>query len=269
MCNTLGVSRASYTYWNKQGKRSDEKRIALYHQIIKIYVASNGIYGAPKITTLLNEQGTVCSVSTVSRSMALLGIRSIVSEKFKQKKSSLSEEERKNIVNLIKNLPIEHINQVWTTDITYIKTVNEGHFYLITYIDLFSKRVVSWGLMRTQKSADMICVLKKAIATRSISPGLIIHSDKGSQMRSNEFRTFLAKNNIIPSYTSLNHSCDENAAQESFHALLKKECIYQNKPKNYNEAYAAIYNYIENFYNPIRIHSSIGYMSPIDFENNL
>lgn len=201
--------------------------------------------------------------------MALLGIRSIVAEKFKPKKSSLSEEERKNIVNLIKDLPIERINQVWTTDITYIKTANEGHFYLITYIDIFSKRVVSWDLMRSQRSRDMISVLKKAIKTRSISPGLIIHSDKGSQMRSNEFRKFLAENNIIASYTSLNHSCDENAAQESFHASLKKECIYQNKPNNYSEAYAAIYNYIEKFYNPIRVHSSIGYLSPVDFENIL
>lgn len=269
LCNTLGVSRSSYAYWNKEGKRTDESKIAFYQRIIKIYVSSNGIYGAPKITAILNKNGLICSISTVSRSMKLLGIHSIVTEKFKQKKSSLSEEERKNIVNLIKGLQIENINQVWTTDITYIKTAKEGHFYLITYIDLFSKRVVAWDLMRNQRATDMICVLKKAIKARNISPGLIIHSDKGSQMRSNEFRTFLAQKNIIPSYTSLNHSCDENAAQESFHALLKKECIYQNKPINYNEAYAAIYNYIENFYNPIRIHSSIGYMSPIDFENNL
>lgn len=240
-----------------------------YQQIIEVYVASKGIYGAPKIAAVLNMRGVICSVSTVSRGMNLLGIRSIVAEKFKAKKSSLSEEERSNIVNLIKGMRIERINQVWTTDITYIKTINEGHFYLITYIDIYSKRVVSWGLMRNQRSADMISVLKKAIKSRDISPGLIIHSDKGSQMRSNEFRTFLVKNNIIPSYTSLDHSCDENAEQESFHALLKKECIYQSKPKNYNEAYAGIYNYIENFYNPVRVHSSIGYLSPVDFENIL
>lgn len=210
-----------------------------------------------------------CSVSKVYRAMSIIGIRSIVSERFPKKKSYLTISEKRRIVNLIKNLVINHLNQVWTTDITYVKTIQEGTFYLITFIDYYSKRVVSWGLFSDQKTDKILIVLKKAINFRKPSPGLIVHSDKGSQMRSKEYRKFLKFHNFAFSYTSLNHSCDENAAQESFHASLKKECLYQKKIYTFEDAYREIYDYIEGFYNPIRVHSSIGYLSPIEFEKKL
>ena len=241
---------------------------SLYQQIILIYSNSNGIYGASKITALLIQMGLSISVSTVSRAMNTLGIKSIVAKKFPKKISRITGDEKKKIVNLIKNLNITHINQVWTTDITYIKTINEGTFYLISFIDYFSKKVIAWNLFDRQKSEQIIIVLKSAIKKRKPNPGIIIHSDKGSQLRSKEYRKFLSNHNMVFSYTSLNHSCDENAAQESFHALLKKEWLYHKKLYNYEDAYREIYNYIEGFYNPIRIHSSIGYVSPDTFEKS-
>lgn len=198
--------------------------------------------------------------------MHILGIRSIVVKRFPHRKSSITNEEKSLIVNLIKDLKIIVINQVWTTDITYIKTINEGTFYLITFIDYFSKKVIAWGLFSDQKADKLIIVLKKAVKVRKPTPGLICHSDKGSQMRSKLYRQYLKDHNFIFSYTSLNHSCDENAAQESFHASLKKECIYQTTLYTFEDAFKAIYDYIEGFYNPIRIHSSIGYLSPNEFE---
>lgn len=201
--------------------------------------------------------------------MALLGIKSIVSKSFPKKISRITSKEKSLIVNLIKDLDITHINQVWTTDITYIKTLNEGTFYLISFIDFYSKKVVAWGLFEDQKTDKIIIVLKKAIKSRKPKPGLIIHSDKGAQMRSKEYRKVLSNHNFIFSYTSLNHSCDENAAQESFHSLLKKEWLYQKKIYTFEDAYREIYNYIEGFYNPIRIHSSLGYISPNSFEKNI
>lgn len=201
--------------------------------------------------------------------MNTLGIRSIVSKNFPHKQSKISSNEKSLIVNLIKDLNITHSNQVWTTDVTYIKTINEGNFYLISYIDYYSKKVVAWGLFSDQKTDKIISVLNTAIKSRKPSPGLICHSDKGAQFRSDLYRKFLKKHNIIFSYTSLNHSCDENAAQESFHASLKKECIYLKKIYTFEDAYREIYNYIEGFYNPIRIHSSIGYLSPNDFEKGI
>lgn len=198
--------------------------------------------------------------------MVTIGVKSIVTKRFPKKKTSLTEEEKKNIVNLIKNLNMTHLNQVWTTDITYIHTLNEGTFFLVTYLDYYSKKIVAWGLFDNQKTDVILSVLKVAIKQRKPNPGLITHSDKGSQFRSKVYRTFLSNNNIVFSYTSLNHSCDENAAQESFHSLLKREWLYQKKLYTFEDAYREIYNYIEGFYKPIRLHSSIGYLSPDKFE---
>ena len=198
--------------------------------------------------------------------MRILGIRSIVSKRFPQRKSNLTDKEKSLILNLIKDLKLVRINQVWTTDITYIKTINEGTFYIITFIDLFSKKITAWGLFENQKTDKIIKVLKDGIKKRKPNPGLIIHSDKGSQMRSKLYRRYLSNNNLVFSYTSLNHSCDENSAHESFHASLKKEYLYQYKIYGFEDAYRLIFDYIEGFYNPIRLHSSLGYLSPNEFE---
>lgn len=201
--------------------------------------------------------------------MRFLGIKSCVASKFPKKKSHITEKEKLMIVNLIKGMEINHLNQVWTTDITYIKTINEGYCYLISFIDYYSKKVVAWGLFRDQKTDKVISVLMQAIKKRKPRKGLIVHSDKGTMFRSNTYRNFLSDKYLVFSYTSLNHSCDENAAQESFHSLLKKEKIYQTKIYTFEDAYRVIYDYIEGFYNPIRIHSSVGYVSPNAFEQNL
>ena len=270
ICNALGVNKSSYLYWLKTSSIKVSSNVFFFNLIIKIYAESNGIYGSPKITYILNYNYNIsCSVSKVSRAMALLGIKSIVSKSFPKKVSKITDKEKALIVNLIKDLVITHINQVWTTDITYIKTIYEGTFYLISFIDYYSKKVVTWGLFEDQKTDKILIVLAKAIKKRKPNPGLIVHSDKGSQMRSKEYRKFLSKHNFAFSYTSLDHSCDENAAQESFHSLLKKECLYQKKIYTFEDAYREIYNYIEGFYNPIRIHSSIGYVSPDNFEKNI
>jgi len=200
--------------------------------------------------------------------MRLLGIQSIHSEQFPIKKSSMTAEEKTLIHNLILNLNIIRPNQVWTTDITYINTVYDGTLYLITFIDYFSKRIVGWALRKTQKAVDVEIAFNDAIKKRKPLPGLIVHSDKGSQFRSKLYRQLLAENHCIYSYTELNHSCDQNAAQESWHATLKKEWLSIRKLYHYEDAYKNIFDFIEGFYNPIRLHSSIGYLSPIEFENN-
>lgn len=269
ICKVLNINKSSYLYWLNHGKENKEKLILFYTQIITIYSESKGIYGSPKITAILNQKGIICSVSKVSIAMKTIGIKSIVSKRFPKKKSQINDTEKSLIVNLIKDLKICRINQVWTTDITYIKTINEGTFYLISFIDYYSKKVVSWNLFENQKTDKILKVLKDAIEKRHPLPGLICHSDKGSQMRSKLYKAFLKSKNFIFSYTSLNHSCDENAAQESFHASLKKEWLYQMKLYTFEDAFKAIYDYIEGFYNPIRVHSSLGYVSPDDFEKNI
>lgn len=269
ICNVLNINRSSYLYWLNVGRFNSIDTTKFYCLVIQIYSDSGGIYGAPKIKAILEREQIYCSVAKVSKAMHLLGIRSIVSKKFPHRKSSITNEEKGLIVNLIKDLEVTRINQVWTTDITYIHTINEGTFYLVSFIDYYSKKVISWGLYDNQKTDVIIETLKIAIKKRKPSPGLICHSDKGSQMRSKLYRTFLYSNNFVFSYTSLNHSCDENASQESFHSLLKKEKLYQMKLYTYEDAFNAIYKYIEGFYNTTRIHSSVGYLSPNEFEKSL
>ena len=234
--------------------------------ILEVYWDSKAIYGAPRITCILNRKGIKVSVKKVSNEMRFLGIASVHKEKFPKKISRMSDEEKALIVNLILNFNISAPNQVWTTDITYIHTVYDSTLYLISFIDQFSKKVVGWFLSKSQTAANVIIALNFAIKNRKPLPGLIIHSDKGSQFRSKLYREKLFHHHFIYSYTELNHSCDQNASQESFHATLKKECIYNTTLYHYEDAYRTIFNYIEGFYNPKRIHSSIGYYSPIEFE---
>ena len=144
ICNVLNVSKSAYLYWLNIEINNQDITIKFYQSIIKIYSDSKGIYGAPKISAILNNQGTICSVSKVSRAMKVIGIKSIVSKRFPKKISRITDEEKSFIVNLIKDLIIDHLNQVWTTDITYIQTINEGTFYLISYIDYYSKKVITW-----------------------------------------------------------------------------------------------------------------------------
>lgn len=264
--DVLHINKTAYYYWKNKTNNLLEKKIALFQKILQAYHDVNGIYGAKRIAKNLVAEGTNCSTSKVSRIMRFLGIKSIVRTKFPYRKSSLTEEERAKVVNLIKGLKITRPNQVWTMDITYIKTKTHGYLYLITYIDAFSRRIVGWGLKPDQKTESILAVLKTAVKERQPAPGLIIHSDKGSQMRSKAYRDYCEGRNIVLSYTSWNHSCDENAMQESFHASLKKEAIYQRKPETIEDAYETIYNYIECFYNPKRLHSALNYLSPITFE---
>ena len=265
----LGVPVSTYYYRLRHGREQEEKTLRLYQEIIEAYAGSGGIYGAPKIRATIKSKGIAVSVPTVSRAMHRLGLHSIVADAFPKKATCLSEEEKQLIVNLIRGLEIKRINQVWTTDITYIRTIHEGFCYLISFLDLYSRRVVAWDLRKRQRAVDLLDVLKCAVNSRQPGPGLIVHSDKGSQMRSALFREYLFQHGLVPSYTSLDHSCDENTEQESFHASLKKEHLYQRKLSDYAEAYEAIRWYIDDFYNPKRIHSALGYCSPIDFEASL
>ena len=164
ICNVLGVNKSSYLYWLNISSPKEIYSIHFFNLIIEIYAKSKGIYGSPKITyTLNNDYNISCSVSKVSRAMALLGIKSIVSKSFPKVISRITDNEKSLIVNLIKDLDITHINQVWTTDITYIKTIYEGTFYLISFIDYYSKKVVAWGLFEDQKTDKILLVLDKAV----------------------------------------------------------------------------------------------------------
>lgn len=267
LCDVLNVSRASfYHYFYYSNNDYFYYKIFIIRRILEIYYDSNRIYGAPRITAVLRKECLSISVKTVSKYMSLLSIQSIVKSNFPKKINSMSISEKSKIINLIKNLDVIRPNQVWTTDITYIKTRDDGFVYLSSIIDLFSRKVIAWNIGHNMKKELVIDTLNNAFKNINFPINVIIHSDKGSQYRSNAFRTLIIKNKCLYSYTSFNHSCDENANQESFHASLKKEWLYNQSFNNINDVTRAVFHYIEDFYNNKRIHSSLGFVSPSAFE---
>ena len=264
----LGVNPSSFYYYKNHSSLSFKKKAKFLQDVFHEYSLFNGVYGAGKIAFALNNKGISCSKAKVARAMRDLEIMAISAKKFPKKKSKISEAEKAQIVNLVKSLDIVKCNQVWTTDITFIKT-NSRMFYLVSFLDLFSRRIIAWDLCKDLKATTILKVLDRARVSRCPDKGLIIHSDKGSQFRALEYKLYLAKHHMLRSVTSIGHSCDENAFQESFHALLKRECIYHFPLFGFDDAYRVIFNYIEGFYNPIRSHSALGFVSPIDFEKSL
>lgn len=268
MCSVLKVSRASFYhyFYHSNNNEKNTKKSKLLIRIAKIYYDNKKIYGAPRIRKVLCKEGYKVSIKTVAKYMSLLGLKSIISIKFPKKKNTLSDEEKSKIINRIKDLNIIRPNQVWTTDITYIKTIEDGWVYLSSIIDLFSRKVIAWNVDYNMKKELVLKTLNNAFKNRNYPINVIIHSDKGTQYRSHAWRQMVVEHECLYSYTSLKHSCDENANQESFHASLKKEWLYHKTFRNINDVKRAVFEYIEGFYNNKRIHSSLGYVSPIQFE---
>lgn len=270
MCKVLNVSRASfyhYFYYSNSNNSLSDK-LVLFSRILSIFYDSKMTYGAPRITAVLNKEGFIISSKTVGKYMKLLDITPISSLNFPKKKNRMSVAEKSKIINLIKDIDVIFPNQVWTTDITYIKTSNDGWVYLSSIIDLFSRKVIAWNVDYHMTKDLVIETLNTAFKVRNNPIDVIIHSDKGSQYRSYAYRKLIVKHNCLYSYTSLNHSCDENANQESFHASIKKEWLYNYCFNNIDDVKRACFEYIEGFYNTNRIHSSLGYVSPNNFEFN-
>lgn len=268
MCDVLNISRASFYYhfYYYVDKSNYIKNLLI--RISQIYYDSKRTYGAPRITAVLRKEGHLISERTVGKYMNFLNIKSIAKEFFPKKNSPISEKDRKNIINRIKDIDLIRPNQIWVTDITYIKTKEEGWVYLSSIIDLFSRKVIAWNVDYNMKKELVIQTLNNAFKSRNYPINVIIHSDKGSQYRSHEFRNIVAKHNCLSSFTSFHHSCDENANQESFHATLKKEWLYHKDLYTKYDVERAVFEYIEGFYNNKRIHSALGFVSPNDFENN-
>lgn len=265
LCKTLSVSRASFYHYFYYSNSNDIKAFIL-SRILTIFYNSNSTYGSPRIAAVLNEEGFNISIKTVSKYMRILNISSIHNSLYPKINNRMREEEKSLIINLIKDIDIIRPNQVWVTDITYIKTINDGFVYLSSIIDLFSRKVIAWNVSLHMRKEFVMDTLLMAFKARNYPRGVIVHSDKASQYRSSAFRSLIASFHSLYSYTSLNHSCDENATQESFHASIKKEHLNRCTLYNIHDVQREVFSYIEGFYNSRRIHSSLGFKSPNSFE---
>jgi len=269
LCSAYGVSRHGYDHWRRtQGRDRQSGNERLVVEIKTIHKKSRYSYGAPKITKALQKKGYEVNHKRVARLMKEHNIQGRKRKRY-QPRTTDSNHDNPIATNLLADIKdqITAPNQVWTRDITYIPT-REGWLYLAVEMDLFSRLIAGWACSRSLKTDFVNMACQRALRNRKPSPGLITHSDRGIQYAAKSHRRLLKANGIIQSM-SRKGNCYDNAAMESFFSILKSEILPQNGQFNSRkEAMAEIFKYIETEYNRTRIHSSLGYLSPVDFENN-
>ncbi len=265
MCSVLDVSRSGYYSWvdRPESKRSKANRVLL-KAIREIYKESREVYGSPKITEALPDKGLKASRNRVARLMAEHGIKSKIKRKFKV--TTNSDHKLPISPNLLKqNFEVSASGKVLVSDITYIRT-GEGWLYLTTILDLFHRKVVGWSMSSRMTAEDTTMVaLKQYVKHYSPEKGIIFHSDRGVQYASEDFRKLLDKYKFVQSMSGKGN-CYDNAVAESFFKTLKAELVYHERYWSRAQARASIFDYIETFYNRLRKHSFLGYLSPVQFQ---
>jgi putative transposase len=268
MCLALGVSRSGlYDHTQKhQGERRQEDE-QLAEQIALIFLESRQTYGSRRIQQMLRRRGIYCGKNRICRLMDQTGLQPLQKRRFgpqtTQSRHALSI--APNRLKELAQVP-QRPNEVWAADITYLPTLEEGWLYLAAEMDLCSKRIAGWKLEDSLAAPLVVETFRRAVSSWS-APALH-HSDRGVQYAAQDFRQILKSYDVTPSM-SRKANCYDNAAMESFFATLKTECFQNRIPKNRAQAQAMLFDYIETFYNPKRLHSSLGYRSPLEFENLL
>jgi putative transposase len=264
LCDTLGVSSAGFYAWRSR-PRSDQqqRRDALLVEIAAIHAEAKQRYGSPRIHAELKAKGVACCVNTVAKLMHDNDIRAKTARRFKH--TTDSNHPLPVADNLLdRQFDAQAPNERWVADITYIPT-REGWLYLAVVEDLYSRMVVGWSMGDTMTSRLVVDALEMAVQRRLPDEGLLAHSDRGSQYASEHYQRLLAKHGIECSMSGVGQ-CWDNAPMESFFASLKKELVHHEDYQSRAEARASIFEYIETFYNPKRRHSSLGFVSPAEYE---
>ncbi|WP_187152974.1 IS3 family transposase [Acaryochloris marina] len=267
MCKVLKLSRSGYYAWMKrQPSPRHQENAILSERIQQIHDESRQTYGSPRIHASLIARGFRASRQRVVRLMAQLGICAQAKRPFKV--TTDSEHDGPIAPNILdRTFTTEEPDQAWVADITYIRT-HEGWLYLAVIIDLFSRRVVGWSMAEHMRTPLVLNALKAALGQRiPAQTGLIFHSDRGSQYASGDYQQALLKRGITCSM-SRRANCWDNAVAESFFGTLKTELIYPTTFANRAMAKTVIAEWIEVFYNRQRLHSTIGYCTPVQFEEN-
>ena len=221
-------------------------------------------YGSPRIHRTLFERGFRVSRNTVARLMRQNGIRARNAKRFRVRTTDSQHDLPVAPNRLEQCFTASQLNRVWLTDFTYVP-VNGGFSYLCTVQDLCSRKIVGWAAGRNIDAPLALAALDQAIALRQPQPGLIVHSDRGSQFASEIFRRRLDQNGFLPSM-SRKGNCYDNAPMESFFKSFKVEEVYHTVYNTHEQAVRAIADYIDRFYNAVRLHSALGYLSPNAFE---
>jgi putative transposase len=266
MCRILRVSRSGYYDWrDREPSELQLRHQRLLPEIKRVFKDSRKTYGSPRVFKALRGEGQVCGKHQVAGLMMQHGITPKRRRKFKR--TTDSDHNYPVAPNLVERVfEAEALNRLWTSDITYVWT-SEGWLYLAVILDVCSRRIVGWGMSNRLQEDLVIAALEQAFGRRRVETGLIFHSDQGSQFAGDACQKLLEDQRVRPSM-SRKGDCYDNAISESFFGTLKTELIYADKFETREEARLKIFDYIEVFYNRQRIHSSIGYKTPVDFERD-
>lgn len=265
-CRVLDVTRSGYYSWRKRpASLSSGRRAQLTGQIQAIHRRKyHDVYGAPRLHQELTAQGHLCNRKTVAKCMKEAGIKAATVKKFRVATTDSNHPfpVAENVVN--REFAPSSKNETWAADITYIPT-GEGWLYLAAVEDLYSRKIVGWSMSDRIDSRLVVDALEMAIHRELPAAGLVAHSDRGSQYAGQTYQAVL-KHNKITCSMSRKGNCWDNAPMESFFATLKKELVNREQYLTRSQARQSLFEYIETFYNRVRRHSTLGYQSPVNFE---
>ena len=266
LCEALLVSRSGYYDWVRRRQQPGQRQVAnlqLRERIRTEFARSRDTYGSPRLAQVLGCPG---SHNRIARLMRQERIWARQRSKFRVATTD-SRHDGPIAPNRILGLTAVRADQLWVTDATCVLT-GEGWLYVVAVLDAYTRRVLGWSMGSILDAPMTIAALRMALSRRRPPPGLIVHSDRGAQFASGAYRHELAAHGLLASM-SRKGNCYDNAFIESFWSSLKYETVYHRKFATRAEARSALFDYIESFYNRTRLHSSLGYLSPINFESQL
>lgn len=266
LCEALLVSRSGYYDWQRRRQRPGPRQVEnlqLRQRIREEFTRSRETYGSPRLARALGCPGRRNRIARLMRQE-----RIFARQRSKYRAATTDSRHGGPIApNRLHGLVAERPDQIWVTDATCVLT-GQGWLYVVAVLDLHTRRVVGWAMHAILDAPLTITALRMAITRRRPSPGLIVHSDRGAQFASAAYRQVLTEHGLLASM-SRRGNCYDNAFIESFWSSLKYEVVYHRRFPTRAEAGAAIFDYIETFYNRTRLHSSLGFVSPITFESHL
>ena len=265
MCRQLEVSRSGFYAWKRRGPSKHARTdLELVAKIKRVHAGSRNTYGSPRVRAALSAEGAHHSRKRIMKLMRQEGLQGRKPKAFRR--TTDSRHAFPIAPNLLaRQFDVATPNAVWVTDITYIAT-REGWLYLAAILDLFSRRVVGWAMRQDMERELCLSALRMALKSRQPPPGLVHHSDRGSQYASTEYRRTLADHGLRCSM-SRKGDCWDNAVAESFWSTLKSELVERTVFATRDDARSAIFEFIEVFYNRQRLHSHLAYRTPAEHES--
>jgi putative transposase len=266
LCEALLVSRSGYYHWVERRRQPSLRQLENLHLRERIraeFARSRQTYGSPRLAQALGCPGRRNRIARLMRAE-----RIFARQRSKYRPRTTDSAHGGPIApNRLPNLIVQRPDQAWVTDATCILT-GQGWLYLVAVLDIWTRRVIGWAMHQILDARLVIAALRMALLQRRPTGALIVHSDRGMQFASAAYRQVLAQHGLVASM-SRKGNCYDNAFIESFWSSLKYEVVYHQRFATFAEARIAIFNYIETFYNRTRLHSSLAYLSPINFESKL